>query len=69
MLPQRLAHAILIAMEEAGDSPDDRVQDAVARSQPVKKYAAAVWPAVDPAKLVHRLLSDDNSWRTAPSGC
>lgn len=58
MLPQRLAHAILLAMEEAGDSPDDRVQDAVARSQPVKKYAAAVWPAVDPAKLVHRLLSD-----------
>ena len=45
-------------MEQAGDSPDDRVQDAVARSQPVKKYAAAVWPAVDPAKLVHRLLSD-----------
>jgi DNA helicase IV len=58
MLPQRLAHAVLLAMEEAGDSPDDRVQDAVARSQPVKKYAAALWPAVDPAKLVHRLLSD-----------
>ncbi len=58
MLPQRLAHAVLLAMEEAGDSPDDRVQDAVARSQPVKKYAAAVWPAVDPAKLVHRLLAD-----------
>ncbi len=58
MLPQRLAHAILLAMEEAGDSPDDRVQDAVARSQPVKKYVATVWPAVDPAKVVHRLLSD-----------
>ncbi len=58
MLPQRLAHAILLAMEEAGDSPDDRVQNAVARSQPVKKYVAAVWPAVDAAKLVHRLLSD-----------
>ena len=58
MLPQRLAHAVLLAMEESGDSPDDRVQDAVARSQPVKKYAASVWPAVDPAKLVHRLLSD-----------
>ena len=31
MLPQRLAHAVLVKMEQAGDSPDDRVQDAVAR--------------------------------------
>jgi hypothetical protein len=58
MLPQRLAHAILVKMEEAGDSPDDRVQDAVARSRPVKKYADSLWPAVDPARLVLRLLSD-----------
>ncbi len=58
MLPQRLAHALLVKMEEAGDSPDDRVQDAVARSRPVKKYADALWPAVDPARLVLRLLSD-----------
>ena len=36
MLPQRLAHRILLRMEAAGDSPDDRVQDAVARSKPVK---------------------------------
>ncbi len=27
MLPQRLAHAILVKMELAGDSPDDRVQN------------------------------------------
>ena len=33
MLPQRLAHAVLLQMERAGDSPDDRVQDAVARSR------------------------------------
>jgi DNA helicase IV len=58
MLPHRLAHAVLVRMEDAGDSPDDRVQDAVARSRPVKGYAAQVWPAVDPARLVHRLLSD-----------
>ena len=32
MLAQRLAHAVLTKMEEAGESPDDRVQDAVARS-------------------------------------
>ena len=58
MLPQRLAHAVLLRMEAAGDSPDDRVQDAVARSRPVKQYADALWPAVDPAKLVFRLLTD-----------
>ncbi|HLT61266.1 MAG TPA: ATP-binding domain-containing protein, partial [Microlunatus sp.] len=58
MLPQRLAHQVLIKMEVAGDSPDDRVQNAVARSKPVKDYVDALWPAVDPAKLVLRLLSD-----------
>ncbi|HSE71668.1 MAG TPA: AAA family ATPase [Nocardioidaceae bacterium] len=58
MLPQRLAHTILVKMELAGDSPDDRVQDAVARSRPVKQYADQLWPAVDPARLVLRLLSD-----------
>jgi DNA helicase IV len=58
MLAQRLAHAVLVKMESAGDSPDDRVQDSVARSRPVKQYVDAVWPAVDPARLVVRLLSD-----------
>jgi hypothetical protein len=58
MLPQRLAHAILVKMELAGDSPDDRVQDAVARSRPVKQYVDQLWPAVDPARLVLRLLGD-----------
>ena len=58
MLPLRLAHAILVKMELAGESPDDRVQDAVARSRPVRAYADRLWPAVDPARLVLRLLSD-----------
>ncbi|MPZ93563.1 MAG: AAA family ATPase, partial [Propionibacteriales bacterium] len=58
MLPQRLAHRVLVKMELAGDSPDDRVQASVARSRPVKAYADALWPAVDPAKLLHSLLSD-----------
>ncbi|HLN78157.1 MAG TPA: AAA family ATPase [Nocardioidaceae bacterium] len=58
MLPQLLAHKVLVKMELAGDSPDDRVQDAVARSRPVKQYAGLLWPAVDPARLVLRLLSE-----------
>ncbi|MFI7309614.1 HelD family protein [Streptomyces hygroscopicus] len=57
-LPQRIAHAVLIRMEQAGEAPDDRVQDAVARNPAVKQAVKAIWPPVDPAKLVLRLLSD-----------
>ncbi|MGW5127520.1 HelD family protein [Streptomyces sp. NPDC004069] len=57
-LPQRIAHAVLVQMERAGEAPDDRVQDAVARNTAVKAAVKAAWPAVDPAKLVLRLLTD-----------
>ncbi|MGA5581378.1 HelD family protein [Streptomyces thermodiastaticus] len=57
-LPQRIAHAVLVRMERAGEAPDDRVQDAVARNAAVKAAVKAIWPQVDPAKLVLRLLSD-----------
>jgi len=57
MLAQRIAHAVLTRMEAAGESPDDRVQDAVARSRPVKQLVDAVWPAVDPIRLLFGLLS------------
>ncbi|MFI5661124.1 HelD family protein [Streptomyces sp. NPDC051684] len=57
-LPQRIAHAVLVQMERAGEAPDDRVQNAVARNAAVKAVVKEVWPAVDPAKLVLRLLSD-----------
>ncbi|MFI5998941.1 HelD family protein [Streptomyces sp. NPDC051366] len=57
-LPQRIAHTVLVRMEQAGEAPDDRVQDSVARNAAVKAAVKAVWPAVEPAKLVLRLLSD-----------
>ncbi|MFD5468538.1 HelD family protein [Kitasatospora sp. NPDC127059] len=57
-LPQRIAHAVLVKMEQGGEAPDDRVQDAVARNAAVKAVVKECWPAVDPAKLVLRLLSD-----------
>ncbi|MFC8226735.1 HelD family protein [Streptomyces sp. NPDC057287] len=57
-LPQRIAHAVLVRMEEAGEAPDDRVQNAVARNPAVKAAVKAVWPAVEPSKLVLRLLTD-----------
>ncbi|MEU9390645.1 UvrD-helicase domain-containing protein [Streptomyces sp. NPDC048324] len=57
-LPQRIAHAVLVQMERSGEAPDDRVQDAVARNAAVKAAVKQIWPPVDPAKLVLRLLSD-----------
>ncbi|WP_369395161.1 UvrD-helicase domain-containing protein [Streptomyces sp. CG1] len=57
-LPQRIAHAVLVQMERAGEAPDDRVQDAVARNSAVKAAVKESWPVVDPAKLVLRLLTD-----------
>ncbi|MFC5899921.1 HelD family protein [Streptomyces zhihengii] len=57
-LPQRIAHAVLVRMEQSGEAPDDRVQDAVARNTAVKAAVKAIWPPVEPAKLVLRLLSD-----------
>jgi DNA helicase IV len=57
-LPQRVAHAVLVQMERSGEAPDDRVQDAVARNSAVKAVVKAVWPPVEPAKLVLRLLTD-----------
>ena len=58
MLPQRLAHHVLVRMEAMGETTDDRVQASVARAKPVKAAAAAAWPKVDAAKLVHTLLND-----------
>ncbi|MGI5154268.1 HelD family protein [Microbispora sp. CA-102843] len=57
-LAQRLAHAVLVQMERRGESPDDRVQDAVARSKPVKAVLDAAWPKLTPEQVLFRLLSD-----------
>ncbi|MDN3023394.1 UvrD-helicase domain-containing protein [Streptomyces sp. S.PB5] len=57
-LPQRIAHAVLVQMERSGEAPDDRVQDSVARNAAVKAAVKELWPPVDPAKLVLRLLTD-----------
>jgi hypothetical protein len=68
MLAQRLAHAVLVKMELSGDSPDDRVQDAVARTREVRRYVDLVWPSVDPARLVLRLLGDADLLATTAAG-
>ncbi|GAA2823943.1 HelD family protein [Kribbella solani] len=57
-LAQRIAHVVLVRMEERAESPDDRVQNAVARSKPVKEVLDSVWPRVVPEQVLHRLFSD-----------
>ncbi|MGL4831835.1 MAG: AAA family ATPase, partial [Propionibacteriaceae bacterium] len=58
LLPQQLAHQVLLRMEAAGDSPDDRVQNAVARTREVKAACAALWPKVTATQVIFSLLSD-----------
>lgn len=58
MLAQRVAHVVLTRMERAGESPDDRIQNAVARSRPVRDLVDQLWPRIKPAQVVFRLLSD-----------
>jgi DNA helicase IV len=68
MLAQRLAHTLLTKMEQAGESPDDRTQDAVARSVPVRRAVDRLWPAVDPVRVVMALLSDPSVLARAADG-
>ena len=67
MLPHRLAHAVLLRMERAGDSPDDRVQDAVARAAAVRRYADGVAGA-RPGTVLFRLLVRPRRPRRAADG-
>ena len=64
-LAQRLANAILVRMEQRGESPDDRVQDTVARSKPVKALVDQVWPKLTPEQVLFKLLSDADFLATA----
>lgn len=68
MLPRRLAHAVLVRMERSGDTPDDRVQDAVARSRPVTSYAGGLWPTLEATAVLHRLWSDAEALAEAADG-
>jgi len=68
LLPQRLAHHVLLRMERSGDSPDDRVQDAVARSAPVTAYVKGLWPALDAESVLFALLGDAEVLAAAADG-
>jgi DNA helicase IV len=68
MLSHRIAHVILTRMEAAGETCDDRTQEAVRRSAPVRAAVDAVWPKTDPVRLVLRLLSDPQMLASAADG-
>ena len=60
LLAHRLAHVILLQLEAAGETCDDRTHDSVRRSAPVRKCVDEVWPKVDPKRLVFTVLSDQD---------
>jgi len=67
-LAQRFAHRILVQMEERGEAPDDRVQDAVARSAPVRSLLDQIWPKLTAPQVLFRLLSDPSFLDLAARG-
>ena len=68
MLPQRLAHHVLLQLEEAGEATDDRVQAGVARSRPVVDAAKRLWPKLSAPLVVHTLLTEPNALARAANG-
>jgi len=68
LLGHRIAHVILTQMEAAGESCDDRTHDAVRRTRVVRAAVDAIWPKVDPVRLVFGLLSDPAALAAAAAG-
>jgi DNA helicase IV len=54
--------------EAAGGAPSDRETARVARSAPVRAFVEEVWPAVDAAEFVFRLLADPDALAAAAAG-
>jgi DNA helicase IV len=68
MLAHRIAHVVLTRMEAAGESCDDRTHDAVRRTRQVRAAVDAIWPKVDPVRLVHTVLTDAGELARAAEG-
>jgi hypothetical protein len=68
LLEHRIAHVILTMMEAAGEACDDRTHEAVRRSRPVRAAVDAIWPKVDPVRLVVGLLSSAEALAAAAEG-
>jgi DNA helicase IV len=68
LLEHRIAHVILSQMEAAGEACDDRTHEAVRRSRPVRSAVDAIWPKVEPVRLVFELLSSPQRLASAARG-
>jgi hypothetical protein len=68
LLEHRIAHVILTQMEAAGEACDDRTHEAVRRSRPVRAAVDALWPKIDPVRLVFGLLSSAPALAAAAEG-
>jgi DNA helicase IV len=68
LLAHRIAHAVLVRMEETGEACDDRTHDSVRRSRPVRAAVDQIWPAVDPVRVVLNLLSSAEILQVAADG-
>jgi DNA helicase IV len=68
LLEHRIAHVILTQMEAAGEACDDRTHESVRRSRPVRAAVDAMWPKVDPVRLVFGLLSSASALAAAADG-
>ncbi len=68
LLEHRIAHVILTQLEAAGEACDDRTHEAVRRSRPVRAAVDAMWPKVDPVRLVFALLASAPTLAEAAQG-
>ena len=68
MLAQRLAHAMLVKMESPATRPTTGCRTPWRAAARCKRYVDQVWPAVDPARLVLRLLGDAGLLAAAADG-
>ncbi|GAB3702210.1 AAA family ATPase [Nocardiopsis oceani] len=68
LLAHRMAHTILTLMESEGEVCDDRTHTQVRRDPAVRAAVTALWPKVDPLKLVLGLLTDPDRLARAAEG-
>jgi hypothetical protein len=68
LLEHRIAHVILTQLEAAGEACDDRTHESVRRSRPVRAAVDAIWPKVEPGRLVFGLLSSAPALAQAAQG-
>ncbi|WP_116246148.1 AAA family ATPase [Nocardiopsis sp. FIRDI 009] len=68
LLSHRIAHTVLSLMESAGEVCDDRTHAQVRRDPAVRSAVNALWPKVEPLRLVLGLLTDPERLARAADG-